>query len=1638
MAEEGRPSATPEIPASPAVARAASSPPETPAGRIARWKERLLDLTLRNRLLHFREGKKTIPLLLPSAEELEDALASGSGFTLASRGAFMDGAGGADPRDATLHQARTGEDPRVAYLKAELAARRIRTPLDDAELKKRLVELDRAARSVEEESGVSTLHLALGFLLWYESDDSTLPRRAPLLLLPLRLERRGAREGFVISLSDEEPRVNHTLLQKVQSEFGVDISALHEVVTDEDGIDVASTLQAWRLAVESLPRWEVEEAAAIGLFSFARFLLWNDLQTRGADLLQCAAVRHLVETPGVDFEPDAEFPEAASLDESHPPSETFCLRDADSSQLAAVFASAAGRSFVLEGPPGTGKSQTITNLVSHALATGKRVLFVAEKRAALDVVHERLKDVGLAPFCLELHSHKASRREVVQRLVEAQEAQAALPSEAWANRATELGSLRRGLNDLVRAMHLPRRCGESVFRATAELLPLRDAPKITLACATMAAIDGKGLDAMREAVEALGAMAREARPANHPLDPCGREDWEPGLEESAKAAADALRTAAEDAHAAWSGAGATLALPTDPSEAQWAAVVDAAAFLAASPRAPAALPGLSDLEDALTRLRTAVASAARRDTLRAELASTWNDAFLREEAAPWTDALRAAVAAPAILSWLRTWLVRRRLATFARAGTAPDAQRCLNDLERLREFRERDDVLRDPAHEGARLLGRFWKDGAPAADEVGEVLRWATTFRAALLATAPAEPGRTALLQRWCTLAAEPEPAVVLEAHRVATAARALAGARAAATALFVVDSETAFGPWFAPAHAKSVAERARRWAEGAPRLRAWCAWRRARRSAVALQLDPLVAAVERGTIPAESLDAAFERSFREAWLRVVLREETLLREFSSADTERRIERFRRVDAEVLKLARDEVRARLARALPARYQGTSLATSEAGILAREARKKGRHMAVRRLLASIPTLLPRLKPCLLMSPLSVAQYLDPALPPVDIVVFDEASQVPTWDAVGAMARGKQVIVVGDTKQLPPTSFFEKAQREDEEESVDAADPGDLESLLDECSAAGFRRLYLGWHYRSRHESLITFSNRRYYDNRLLTFPSAADRVAGLGVSLRPVAGVYDRGGARSNRIEAEAVVGEVVRRLRDPVECRRSLGVVTFNLPQQTLILDLLDAARSADPSLEPYFSEDAHEPVFVKNLENVQGDERDCILFSIGFARDAQGKMTMNFGPLNAAGGERRLNVAVTRAREEVVVFTGLRPEDIDPDRVSAAGVRDLRAFLDYAGRGVVALDGEISVTGHGFDSPLEKEIHDALVAKGHLVEPQVGCSGYRIDLGVRDPSQPGAYLLGVECDGASYHSARTARDRDRLRASVLESLGWRLHRVWSTDWWQDRERTLGVLEAAIEKARVDGPRARERTRSAVVPEVSEGESPFVAGDGASVGPGRVTSLPSPPGGFAPPPPQPSDAPSLPNQKPYEPAPPLPDRRARDLHASSSDALLLEDIAQLVRHEGPMTLFGLMSDLLPTWGVGRATERVRNRITRLVARGGPGFRVEDEVFWPDAIDRDVWREFRVPTDDPASRRTIEEIPLEEAANAAEALLAIHVAIPRGDLVRETARLLGFGRTGARVEDHLERALDLLAARERVRISPEGMVSAAPR
>ncbi len=1322
--------------------------PETPRDRIDRWQRKLLDLSLRNRLLNYRDSKQTLPLRCPDVGALEDALAAGKKF----RGLSLADEDPVGSRTVSSEEAQRIEEEVIldAFDRSQLAV-----PLTGQDMNNRFLTLYRRARSDLQEGGTNTLFLAAGFLRWKKTEGDSRVYRAPLVLVPVRIERRSAQSAFRIAHHEDDARFNLTLLEFLKRDFALRVPELEgELPRDESGIDLPLIFETMRQRVRNVAGFEVVEELALSTFSFAKYLMWKDLVDREDQLRQNHLVSHLIDGAERSYEePSSGDPvPPEQIDWRRVPRDLLTPLPVDSSQLAAVVAASEGRDFILIGPPGTGKSQTIANIIAQCLGEGKTVLFVAEKAAALDVVHRRLVATGLGDAVLELHSNKTDRKAVLAQLGRGWNRSSGTTEEKWIEVTEDLRLSRDRLNAYVQALHAKGTQGFSVFDAVARVAS-GEVP-FEISFASKDAHDEESYRRLKSLAADLGRIHAVVGDGP-PLSLVRGEDFSFKWEAELLEAADALRGTLTHLEGAEHALARELGLRSDPN----VKAERRARLKALSPRTESAALDLSAVPDMPGDQLTALAETFKTDvnergaamsrTLASYALNSVRDMPLDQLDAGWREAQTK--------FWPASVLARRKvkklLQTYADNGAADPRV----DLKVLFQVRERDAAVResplapvaetrrgaDPERstEAVRQANEFRRAVADLRTEVDDPVR----FSSATDALCSASPGAVFdALKAY--LAAEDETADRIRAFEQKDG---------------VVPDESSVAD-VASGLATVMAERAR--------LADWAKWIEASNHASQAALGPLVESLEAGLIDGSAVEA-FERAYALWWLPLAMDASDELRRFTLSDHENLIAAFRKLDDAVAELAPVEVMRRIAHGLPA--QDGVPRKSELGTLRHQLALKRPSMPIRQLLGALPETFGKLAPCVLMSPLSVAQYLPADQATFDLVIFDEASQITTWDAIGAIARARQTIVVGDPMQLPPTNFFGRA--DDDDDDLPEVER-DMPSILDEVSAAGIRHHRLDWHYRSRDEALIAFSNHYYYDGRLVTFPAPATGSEAL--RFHRVEGTYARGRGRVNEAEAKAIAATVKDRLATwlavPENDRRTLGVITFNTEQQSLVQDFLDNVCREDPRLEWFFSDDREEPVIVKNLESIQGDERDVMLFSVTFGPDVAGKLTMNFGPINGTGGEKRLNVAITRARRELHVFSSIRAEQIDIGRTHAVGVRHLRNFLDYAERGPVALPSRDEGSLGPAESPFEEAVAGALRSRGWDVRTQIGVSGFRVDLGVVHPDFAGSYLAGVECDGARYHSSATARDRDKLRQAVLEGLGWTILRVWSTDWFRN------------------------------------------------------------------------------------------------------------------------------------------------------------------------------------------------------------------------------------------------------------------------
>ena len=1544
-----------------------------------------------------------------------------------------------------------------------------------------------AARTAIEESGTNMLYLVFGFLEWYESDDSKQPRLAPLVIVPVTIERSGGKGKAVeavLEYSGEDLETNLSLVEKMRRDFGLEIPVL-----EDDDVPEAY-FEGFDEILKVKKSWSIRRQITLALLSFGKLLMYRDLDPKtwpaGQSIAKHPLVRELFEgskSPNITLAEEYAIDEAAiKKDVPH------LIRDADSSQHSALIHALRGQNLVIEGPPGTGKSQTITNLIAAALAKGKTVLFVAEKLAALEVVRRRLDDAGLGIFCLEVHSHKTKKgallNDLAQRssmrgsfkdpkdldrhlsIVEEKQKllthyaslinktiepfQATIFEILWAR--DHFGQVMGVHRDRLGPLFLPIvvQYTRTQFTQTEQFLSVY-AQHLTAVLAACKAIDQhpwawvakplgfseaeqllglleellivvqeadrscgqlqettgvvlhRTVHGLEDAASTLALLPSLGGVAEALLEPCQCvenrqlladfvehvESFQRGFQEllasvdnvgtlldgvsseglsgafeclrrwgleghSFSQIRDLLSNCANtkqflhDAHSAFrvllnvvgcnapatlSSASfllqATVFVQTAPFEQlqlrqttfenerirpilhtarqdaaalrdaevelsrgydltlgagtytpsqllEHAAVIDEAPWWqrwfggnyrhAARVHRRIAL-GKKTPRQQMSRGLRSVAEYVQRRALfdnhtiyrqvfgihfqgvntpwedLHELLLWYEQVFVafpehQPEAEPFrrlmfdarADRLKAIKASLGTVQEHHSALdaIVSRVADFARAvpsqrslmvsGSLDEILECLQQLtqelggvvETFDRIGLHDDVaLRNvpsivkaigqchgarTAVQGAGKLPALLGSAYRGVNTDVEPVKHTVQFAQAVSCNLP-EKAVQWLLCADCGAHLEQLRVWLETVQACGRKTRAITGDLTALSGA-AFWSGNPDGPW---GSLQALAEFALANREELPR---WNHFFRLQSQSSGGGLARLTALAEARVLEPHELGPAFRFVFHNTLARSIFTENAELSQVTGVTQELIRHQFAVADKEAIRLYSERVAALIdQRVVPYGNQSGPVRTwTEMALITNEINKQKRHIPIRQLIRRSANALVALKPCFMMGPLSVAQYLAPGQLRFDLVVMDEASQLKPEDAIGALARGGQVVIVGDPKQLPPTSFFQRVSLDAEDDSADdsrtAVEEG--ESILDVASTLFQPVRRLRWHYRSRHHSLIAFSNHEFYQRDLIIFPSAYHDDPSLGVRHRFVPdGVFENG---RNPREAAVVVEAVLDHLRlCPTE---SLGVVTLNFEQRELVEELLDRRLRDDPFAVAYLErmKGGQETLFVKNLENVQGDERDVIFISTTYGPDTRGNQFQRFGPINGANGHRRLNVLFTRAKKRVVVFSSLDPERIQTTANSPWGVRALKQYLIFARTGVLQQGDE------GTDQPtndFERSIGAVLKEKGYDVVPQVGVAGFFIDLGVRHPVKAGTFLLGVECDGASYHSGRSARDRDRLRQEILENLGWKIHRIWSTDWFKSRETEIKRMLRRIEELLESDPTYRKEQEKA-------------------------------------------------------------------------------------------------------------------------------------------------------------------------------------------------------------------------------------------
>ena len=1357
--------------------------------KLDKWADLLLDTGKRNNLINFKDMRaSTVEVLLPSSDALFEKLNEATSFEIFDPKIIDNDDDMAEPEATDQPRIESPEeaDAPVSNGKAAFLAQfsgRIKrqnqillynaatNPLTAVR------NIEKKARAFIEETGINVLYMAFGFILWKESDSSDSVFRAPILLVPIQLLQTSKVEPCYIKLAEDDIIVNPTFSYKMDAEHGVKLPEYND-----EGL--TSYIEKVTKLVSKL-QWTVTTECKIGIFSFLKINMYQDLKNNADKILANRNVRLILGERADSENPICESESLGAV--TNPLIELHSVVDADSSQIEAIEMAKSGKSFVLQGPPGTGKSQTITNIIAECLNDGKKVLFVSEKLAALNVVYDKLKQAGLSEFCLQLHSHKANKKDIIDDLCHTLRAGSSPVSSKADVEIAIKEKMQRQLDAYATELHKQRPIIEkSLYQLYESYAAFCSIPDVEY---FIPQLTSRGESYLRETVYLLDQYTDFIQSVGYDYK---KNPWYGYINrdtshQSKNEVKSNLSVVSQFLQA-------LIPIQCDIFEryGMQCANMDVAyiwmKFFGRVETSKLITPSLLNREHFNTVnsvLRKLQAQSEDILAARSELNEVFDEDIYKLDGAEYYKKLTRQFGE--LFSRLLNAEYKQLVTDLhlcKKDGKKPSYSEAVELMEKLACYQQKEAEFVEAELPIKAFLGEAYKGIETKWDDVTDQMRELEE-----IFSVDIDFGS---LGRCDDFASERENFADYYKKLKALFNICSNGTRKKAAGYFDKAIFDIFGT-----QCSLVLEKLTNCLNEMDNLDNWCQFRNLLSKLDDQQVIPYVDAAIAQNIEPKHIVGAFQKQFYYQWIDKILSDNPVLSAFNRISQDKAIRVFSEKDVEQFDINKAKIRKKLSSMRPSLDMiayGSSLS-----ILLREGEKKRKQKSIRSLLTETGDLVQLIKPCFLMSPLSVSTFLAPDAVHFDVVIFDEASQIFPQDAVGAIYRANQLIVVGDSKQMPPSNFF-NAIAEVEDNDEETGDVADFESILDLCSTS-FRQLRLRWHYRSRYEQLITFSNKNFYDNDLVTFPSSSVDAPGIGVDYYHADGIFDRQ-SHTNPKEAEFVVNLIYQNIEKYPE--RSLGVVAFSVAQQDLIDKLLYKRRQSKPEKEFFFKDDENEPFFIKNLETVQGDERDTIIFSTAYGIDEQGRLLHNFGPLNRVGGERRLNVAVTRAKLNVQLVSSMHYTDIDLSHTSAEGAKLLREYLDYAENGSIALEREISVSPfEQFDSDFELEVCDFLRSKGFLVDTQVGCSGFRIDLGLK-LSDGSDYVLAIECDGATYHSSKNARDRDRLRQEILERMGWKFYRIWSTDWFRNKAvEKLRLLEAAENAVKVHAKAEPKESQSA-------------------------------------------------------------------------------------------------------------------------------------------------------------------------------------------------------------------------------------------
>ncbi|MGL5274372.1 DUF4011 domain-containing protein [Myroides sp.] len=1514
------------------------------------WERKLLDLSLRNNLLNTRFTKSILQLIDVNVNELEDSLADGKTYTIqgSSQQEILN-------RYNLYFPPLHSSEELYEIVNSEFKHNRLYSYYNEYDLENILVNLHRNSRLAEEENGKSTLYLGIGLLKWFEPKSDTTVRYAPILLVPVELNRRSINSKFALRSRGEETMINITLLEYLRQEFKLDMTALEDLPMDDSGVDVPKVLALVRKTILDLKGWDVLDQVILGTFSFNKLILWQDI-SKYADKLQKSTIVNSLLNGNLSESLDTLNSNDEELEQLSAAELTLPI-STDNSQLEAVRNAHANRSFVLHGPPGTGKSQTITNIIADALANGKKVLFVAAKKAALDVVHSRLEKIGLGPFCLELHSNKTRKSDVLAQFEATLEVPRYKGNYDFKEASNRIDERKAELRKYITQLHQRFNIGWSLYDTIAYL----ELNQVSLDNDLLVNINLEDITQSTYLkwtdwlIQIASLCQRMESPMTHPLRALTIKEHKYDIQTTVKEVLSDYKYTARE-------------FEQISAEYNFRQLTDKR-IDANSLQTLFELLGNSNLSYELIDLyfdanqfsllhkwiELQQKSCRIEDAINQNFNKKIVEIDLSVQEQEWNKAKH--------LWFLPKWFKQRKVKSFLNgySKVKVKSEHEVNQLFiQIEDFKAAKQSCENSNYKDINRLSHIYYSN----DRLDFEAIYTEIENLSSISKLAQQSGFYGI-DKW-----------LLGFYKNNNVRRGISEVTTFLKTFIVKYHDVQLFSTSVPSSEEVDGILA-----NLDKLNDWINYNVYKDKGSKIGLSWYIDLLEQGKIGKNNLDTDLERILHINLFIKTVSSSFALSGFDAKIYETLIKQYQDIHSEYTELNKSQLVLKLSNRIPRSFF-EFIQSSELGMLKRAIRSRGRGLSLRKLFDQMPNLISRLKPCMLMSPISVAQYFDVSTEHFDLVIFDEASQLPTAEAISALARAKQAIIVGDPKQMPPTSFF--ASNKVDEDNLELED---LESILDDCLALSIPSKYLLRHYRSKHESLISFSNANFYDNKLLTFPSKDDLDKKVTFEFIE-GGVYEKGKSRTNKKEATAVV-EYIKQHYSQIK-PKSLGVVTFSQTQQTLIEDMLADMLLKNPAIEETILGVA-ESLFIKNLENVQGDERDIILFSIGYGPDEEGKVSMNFGPLNRDGGWRRLNVAVTRARYEMKIFSSIKGEHIDLRRTNSEGVKGLKNFLDFADKGYVNVtEGDMVKQ----NDKLIQAIATYLKDNGFDVRTNIGTSSYRLDIGVVDKNNPNEYVLGILVDGFNYFNAKTTNDRELLIPGVLKGLGWNIYRIWTIDWFKNKEFILKDLQAKIDAI----------YNQVEVEQEEVSPMNFISKHLVEV----------------------TDKVAVSKQRPYEALNlnAIADGNSETIYLGNNRNIVQNQLYQFIQTEGPISQTYLFKKMMNIWNISRTGTKLQAYLVELVNEIPNCIAVNSyqEFYWNDDLYKRGLSYYR---ENASEKRNIEDICPEEIELAIIELLESNFSVPHEDLTKAIGKVFDFSKLGSQMDQVIQHVIQKMLVEDKI-------------